>query len=74
MAIFALNPAGDPTNPNDYTLEAKPTCPNGTNKICSIDAANDGTDKPVLTSALKDSMIRALHNRTSNAPTVVLKS
>lgn len=73
MALFELNPAGDPTNPNDYTKKSSPSCPTGTNKICSIEA-DEVSGQPDITDALKDEMIRALHNRTSNAPTVVLRS
>ncbi|MBE8722695.1 hypothetical protein [Sphingobacterium pedocola] len=65
MAWFSLNPGGDPTQPNDYTLQSsEPTC-SGQNQICAVQANPDGSNNPQLTAALKDEMIDALHNRTA---------
>ncbi|MGA6117035.1 hypothetical protein [Sphingobacterium anhuiense] len=73
MAYFSLNSGGDPVDPQDYTLQAsQPSC-SGSNQICAIQAANDGNNHPELTESVKDQMIKALNNRTSNA-TVSLKS
>lgn len=73
MPVYQLNAGGDPTESLDYTQNSSPTCAFGTDKICSITANDDGNGYPVLTAALKDEMIRALHNRTPNIPTVNLK-
>lgn len=63
MAWFRLN-SGSPTNPNNYTLESgTPTDCIGTNQICAVQAA-DNAGKPVLSPALKDQMIDALHFNT----------
>ncbi|RKE46848.1 hypothetical protein [Sphingobacterium detergens] len=74
MPLFQLSATGNPTVPADYSLNPSPSCASGTNQICSITANDDGTGKPVLTPALKDQMIVALHTRTSNPPTVSLRS
>nr|WP_315394841.1 hypothetical protein [uncultured Sphingobacterium sp.] len=74
MPLYQLNVGGNPTNPMDYTATPTPTCPTGTNKICSITAADDGSGRPVFTTALRNAMIESLHNRTPNLPTVNLKA
>lgn len=73
MPWFQLDPAGIPTDPLDYTLEPNPTGCDGTNQICAVQANNNGSDKPVLSAALKDEMINSLHNRTAS-PNVQLKN
>ncbi|WP_400261165.1 hypothetical protein ACFX5U_14540 [Sphingobacterium sp. SG20118] len=61
MAWFELT-GSDPTLPSNYTFRAtKPNCP-GTEQICSIQAMNDGAGNPVITNALQNEMILALHN------------
>lgn len=74
MALFQLNNSGDPTDPQDYTATTSPICPSGTNQVCSITAADDGTGHPVITTAVLQNMVRALHNRISNPPAVTLKA
>ncbi|WP_293924792.1 hypothetical protein [Sphingobacterium sp. UBA6320] len=64
MAYFSLNTSGNPTDPQDYTLQgSQPTCL-GEDQICAVQASNNGSNKPVLTEALKNEMIIALHSRT----------
>jgi hypothetical protein len=65
MAWFQLEPAGSPTDPQDYTLEPNPTGCIGTDQICAVQAT-DNAGHPVLSAALKDEMINALHNRTAS--------
>lgn len=74
MALFQLNSGGDPTDPQDYTPNASPICPTGTNQVCSITATDDGTGHPVINTAVLQAMVRALNSRTSNPPTVTLKA
>lgn len=73
MPVYQLNAGGDPTESLDYTQNSSPTCAPGIDQICSITANDDGNGYPVLTATLKDQMIRALHFRTPNPPTVNLK-
>lgn len=63
MPWFRLT-SGSPTNPNNYSFEGNtpPTDCLGTDQICTIQAANNGSNKPVLTASLKDEMIDALHD------------
>lgn len=65
MAWFTLDPnSTDPTKPENYTLATgTPSC-GGQNRICAVQAENDGSNKPELTEELKDEMIIALHNRS----------
>lgn len=71
MAWFTLNTGGNPTIPNNYTLETStPNCL-GEDQICAVQANNDG-GKPDLTEELKDEMIIALHTRTPST-NVLLK-
>lgn len=74
MPLYELNSPGDPTNPNDYFQVASASCATGTDEICTITANDNGSGKPVLTAALKDKMLIALHNRTPDVPTVYLRS
>lgn len=73
MAWFTLNTSGNPTNPQNYTLETSgtPTCL-GIDQICAVQADNDGNNKPKLTQELKDEMIIALHEREASV-NVLLK-
>jgi len=65
MSWFSLNPSGTPTQPSDYTLvSGTPSGCSGSNQICAVQANNNGSNQPVLTAALKDEMINALHSRT----------
>lgn len=62
MAWFSLNPNGDPTQPNDYTLQSsQPSCP-GSEEICAIQANNDGSNHPVINETLLTEMAQALNN------------
>ncbi|MEN5055155.1 hypothetical protein [Sphingobacterium kitahiroshimense] len=64
MSWFSLDSNGNPINPNDYQLESTPpTGCNGSDQICAVQAT-DNAGKPVLSPALKDEMITALHDRT----------
>ncbi|GGH14624.1 hypothetical protein FAZ19_07315 [Sphingobacterium alkalisoli] len=67
MAWFSLNPSGNPTQPNNYTLQSsQPSC-SGEDQICALQANNNGSGQPVITDALKNEMIVALHSRTPSA-------
>jgi|GEM_PF-597105 len=68
MAWFSLQPSGNPIQPSDYTLLTNPpTGCSGTNQICAVQATpNSSGQQPVLSAALKDEMIEALHNRTAS--------
>ena len=66
MAWFSLNPGGNPTVPNDYTIQgSQPSCA-GTDHICAVQATPDSNNKPQLTDALKYEMIIALDNRSAS--------
>ena len=66
MSWFSLDSNGNPINPNDYQLESTPpTGCNGSDQICAVQATpNSSGQQPVLSAALKDEMITALHDRT----------
>jgi hypothetical protein len=70
MSWFILDPTGSPTVSSDYTLVTGPNPPtgcNGTDQICAVQATpNSSGQEPVLSAALKDEMINALHNRTAS--------
>lgn len=66
MAWFQLDPAGSPTDPQDYTLEPNPTGCIGTDQICAVQTTADSNNNPQLTATLKDEMINALHSRTAS--------
>lgn len=73
MALFTFT-GTNPSNPLHYTLASgTPSCPNPTERMCTLEAANNGSDKPIITPALKDEMINSLENQV-NGPNVSLKS
>ncbi|MDH5826300.1 hypothetical protein [Sphingobacterium faecium] len=73
MAWFSLNQDGNPTDSQDYTLlTSTPSGCSGNDQICAVQATADSNSFPQLTTALKDEMINALHNRTAS-PNVELK-
>ena len=61
MSWFILfNPNADPKVPANYIFSAgTPTCTNG-NRVCAIEATNDGTGHPIITSALSSEIDAAL--------------
>lgn len=64
----------NPNNPSDYTLVASsPVCPFPTQKLCAIQATNDGNNQPIITCELKSEIILALNNET-NTTNVKLKA
>ncbi|MCW2258691.1 MULTISPECIES: hypothetical protein [Sphingobacterium] len=67
MSWFSLDSNGSPIDPNDYQLESTPPigC-DGTDQICAVQATPGPGNIPVLSAALKDEMITALHNRTAS--------
>lgn len=69
MAWFSLTPDESPTNPSNYTNvgNTRPTTCEGQDQICAIQANDNGSGQPVLTDALKNDMISALHNRANNS-------
>ncbi|AIM37554.1 hypothetical protein KO02_13300 [Sphingobacterium sp. ML3W] len=65
MAWFELT-GSNPTQSSDYTLNNTPSC-GGQDQICAVQATPDTSgQKPILSAALKDEMILALHNRTAS--------
>ena len=61
MAWFQLNPAGDPTVPSNYTLVGSaPSCGSTEEKICAINATNNGSNQPILDAPILLQMVRAL--------------
>ncbi|MGA6119570.1 hypothetical protein [Sphingobacterium anhuiense] len=72
MPWFQLLPNGDLTDPNDYNLVGAPNC-SGLKYICAIQASADVNSKPVLTTALRNEMLRALQTK-SNSTNVLLRS
>lgn len=72
MAQFQLNNQSAPANPASYSLASgTPSC-TGDQNICTIEAANDGSGRPVLNSAILGEMVTAL-NTHSNTANVSLK-
>lgn len=66
MAWYSLT-GPNPTNPNDYTFQSsQPSCP-GSEEICAIQANASGANKPVITQALLEEMVDALHNGAATA-------
>jgi hypothetical protein len=64
----------DPSKPSHYTLlSALPTCVGPTQKMCALQATNDGNAEPIITESLKDEMIYSLENQVNNS-NVRLKS
>lgn len=72
MALFNYT-GTNPSNPLHYTLATTPpTCTTPTEQMCTLEAANNGSDKPVITDALKNEMINSLQNQV-NGLNVTLK-
>ena len=65
MAWYQLIATGDPTDANDYNAVGGPSCIGATNFICAIQASPDSSNKPILTTNLRNEMINALNNRAS---------
>lgn len=77
MAVwFSYNGGTAPaSSPTSYTLVgSEPTCPSGTNRICAIFAENSGSDLPIITDGVKNSMINALNSRSDIPGAVLLKA
>jgi len=73
MAWFSLT-GSDPSQPSSYTLSTGiPTCSGPSEQMCALQAANNGSDKPVITDALKNEIINSLQNQV-DGPNVHLKS
>jgi hypothetical protein len=59
MAWFSFT-GTNPNDPSHYTLApTQPNCP-GTTSLCAIQAANNGSDRPVLSDPLKTEINEAL--------------
>jgi hypothetical protein len=65
MEWFQLT-GSNPTQPSNYSPIGSPSCL-GEDQICAVQADNNGNNEPVLTEALKDEMIQALHDREPSA-------
>ncbi|KKX46847.1 MULTISPECIES: hypothetical protein [Sphingobacterium] len=63
MAWYQLNSNGNPTIASNYSSVSSPSCSSG-NKICAINATDNGSGQPVFTTALQNEMILALHTAT----------
>ncbi|WP_164112070.1 MULTISPECIES: hypothetical protein [Sphingobacterium] len=73
MAWFNFT-GSDPANPNHYTLATStPNCGSTEEKLCAINATNNGSDKPILDIPILSEMARALQNEV-NEPNVQLKA
>ncbi|WP_400263132.1 hypothetical protein ACFX5U_08710 [Sphingobacterium sp. SG20118] len=72
MALFEFT-GSNPSNPAHYSLASGSPCGIVTEQMCTLEAAKDANDKPVITNALKDEMINSLQNQV-NGPNVSLKS
>ncbi|MEN5088598.1 hypothetical protein ABE426_19195 [Sphingobacterium faecium] len=73
MAWFSFT-GTDPSQSSHYTLVAsQPTCPGLTQRMCALQAMNDGSNNPVITDALKDEIINSLQNQV-NGTNVKLKA
>jgi hypothetical protein len=73
MALFQLNNQSLPADPQSYSVPTgTPTC-SGNNKICTINATDDGSGHPELEPAILSEMVTALNNRT-NTSNVKLKA
>lgn len=73
MAWFSFT-GTNPSNPSHYTLVAtQPTCPGLTQRMCALQAMNDGANNPDITPALKDEIINSLENQV-NGTNVKLKA
>lgn len=63
----------DPSQPSHYTLVGlEPGCANPTQKMCALQALNDGSGNPDITEALKNEIIYSLQNEV-NGTNVRLK-
>ncbi|WP_400262960.1 hypothetical protein ACFX5U_07755 [Sphingobacterium sp. SG20118] len=74
MALFNYT-GTNPSQPSSYTLHSgpnPPVCLAPTQRMCTLEAANDGLNKPIITPALKDEIINSLENEV-NGPNVSLK-
>jgi len=61
MAWFSFT-GTNPNNPAHYTLvTSQPLCP-GTEKLCAIQALNDGSNNPVISDPLQDEITQALQD------------
>lgn len=65
MPWFQLIASGNPLERNDYNIIGGPSC-SGPNHICAIQAIANASNKPIITQALKDEMLLALHYRNSS--------
>ncbi len=74
MALFSYT-GSNPSEPSSYTLHSgpAPTCVNPPEQMCTLDAADNGSGRPIITDALKNEMINSLQNQV-NGPNVHLKS
>lgn len=68
MALFQLNNQSAPANPASYSIPTvTPSC-SGNQRICTINATDNGSGQPVLDAAILGEMVTALntHSNTSN--------
>ncbi|MGJ1241014.1 hypothetical protein [Sphingobacterium siyangense] len=74
MALFQLNVQSAPTAPASYSLVSgpPPTC-SGDQRICTIEAADNGSGQPVIDSTVLTNMVKAL-NSHSNTGGINLKA
>lgn len=74
MAWFSYT-GSDPSQPGSYTLSSSgtPPCSSPSEQMCALQAANNGSNEPVITDALKNEIINSLQNQV-DGPNVHLKS
>ncbi|MEN5088597.1 hypothetical protein ABE426_19190 [Sphingobacterium faecium] len=64
----------NPLSPAHYTLVAtQPTCPGLPQRMCALQAQNDGSNNPDMTDELKEEIANCLENKV-NSTNVKLKA
>lgn len=64
----------NPSQPSHYTLVgSQPGCSSPTQRMCALQAMNDGSNNPVITDALQNEIINSLENQV-NGTNVKLKA
>ncbi|MDR6783283.1 hypothetical protein ABTW24_22800 [Sphingobacterium thalpophilum] len=58
----------NPANANDYTLvSGTPSCSTPTQRLCAIQANDDGSNHPDLDNAILSEMVQALDSQNNTA-------
>lgn len=66
MALFNYT-GPDPSKPSSYIPSSGlPSCPGSPQRMCTLEADDDGNNKPIITDALKDEIINSLENQVND--------